>query len=104
MSWVVYIGASFEIPMPIMAFLVVYSIYSGIIYYYYYFATPKKGIRDTEIPCRNFLQIPGSLLTIAYCIMNEDPYFFIINPFAAENKDEKWADTPRFPDPSLFLQ
>ena len=33
----------------------------------------------------------------------KDPYFFIINPFAAENRGEKWADTPRFPDLSLIM-
>ena len=34
----------------------------------------------------------------------KDPYFFIINPFADENPGEKWADTPRFPDPSFSYQ
>ncbi len=37
-------------------------------------------------------------------IFRKDPYFFIINPFAAKNQGEKWADTPRFPDPSLVTQ
>ena len=29
-------------------------------------------------------------------------YFIIINPFAARNGHEKWADTPSFPNPSLI--
>ena len=27
-------------------------------------------------------------------IFRKDPYFFIINPYAAGNQDKKWADTP----------
>ena len=34
-------------------------------------------------------------------ILSKSPYFPQINPFAARNKDEEWADNPRFPNPSL---
>ena len=43
-------------------------------------------------------QISASIETYPYCFMSEEAN---INPFAAENEGERWADTPRFPDPSL---
>ena len=54
-------------------------------------------------------QISASIETYPYCFMSEEAihiewqnkYFSNINPFAAENEGERWADTPRFPDPSF---
>ncbi len=58
-------------------------------------------------------QISASIETYPYCFMSEEagfnycqilrkyPYFSNINPFAAENEGERWADTPRFHDLSL---
>ena len=47
--------------------------------------TPCFIINEQETPygCQNWYQI-----------FRKDPYFFIINPYAAENQDEKWADAP----------
>ncbi len=40
------------------------------------------------------------------CCQNcrNDPYFFFMNPFAARNEAEKWADTPSYPNLSLYIQ
>ena len=39
----------------------------------------------------------GRFLPIKHHIFSQ------INPFAAENKDENWADAPQYCDPSLQL-
>ncbi len=39
----------------------------------------------------------------AYCQgFGKNLYFIIVNPFAARNDHEKWADTPGFHDPSFI--
>ena len=61
----------------------------------------KDGSWNSMISAHINWQIFANIGMCLYCTMGEEVYFLIVNPFQPKSCIKKWANNPRYRDPSF---